>query len=200
MNNFSGRVFLYFHISTWERLGVGICCKWIVGDRLYGHVCRLSIHHYGARASRARPIVVESIMVDGKAANIAIQPIPNDSLTTYTHTKFWLKADLFLLLKNQLWDLLSVQIMTNHYLCQYFISNQPISVHFCPYSSKRDLVPPWVRRGWAWPLKARSQEPQLYRYIYIYIYIYHIYHITFGLLVVSLLYLFLLTSLLVLER
>ena len=31
----------------------------------------------------ARPIVVESIMVDGKAANIAIQPIPNDSLTTY---------------------------------------------------------------------------------------------------------------------
>ena len=24
-----------------------------------------------------------SIMVDGKAANIAIQPIPNDSLTTY---------------------------------------------------------------------------------------------------------------------
>ncbi len=29
-----------------------------------------------------------SIMVDGKAANIAIQPIPNDSLTTYTHTKF----------------------------------------------------------------------------------------------------------------
>ena len=29
-----------------------------------------------------------SIMVDGKAANIAIQPIPNGSLTTYTHTKF----------------------------------------------------------------------------------------------------------------
>ena len=41
-----------------------------------------------AGASGARPIVVESIMVDGKAANIAIQPIPNDSLTTYTHTKF----------------------------------------------------------------------------------------------------------------
>ena len=31
----------------------------------------------------ARPIVVDSIMVDGKAANIAIQPIPSDSLTTY---------------------------------------------------------------------------------------------------------------------
>ena len=29
-----------------------------------------------------------SIMVDGKAANIAMQPVPNDSLTTYTHTKF----------------------------------------------------------------------------------------------------------------
>ena len=28
-------------------LGVGVCCKWIVGDRLYAYVCRLSIHHYG---------------------------------------------------------------------------------------------------------------------------------------------------------
>ena len=27
---------------------------------------------------RARPIVVESIIVDGKAANIAMQPSPND--------------------------------------------------------------------------------------------------------------------------
>ena len=46
------------------------------------------LHNNGAGASGAHPIVVESIMVDGKAANIAIQPIPNDSLTTYTHTKF----------------------------------------------------------------------------------------------------------------
>ena len=52
-------------------------------------------HNNGAGTSGARPIVVESIMVDGKAANIAIQPIPNDSLTTYTHTKFRLYADLF---------------------------------------------------------------------------------------------------------
>ena len=53
----------------------------------------LSIHHYGFHnngvgAGGARPIVVEAaeaayIMADGKAANIAIQPIPNDSLTTY---------------------------------------------------------------------------------------------------------------------
>ena len=40
-------------------------------------------HNSGADAFGARPIVVESIMVDGKAANIAIQPVPNDSLTTY---------------------------------------------------------------------------------------------------------------------
>ena len=46
------------------------------------------LHNNGAGASGARPIVVDSIMVDGKVANIAIQPIPNDSLTTYTHTKF----------------------------------------------------------------------------------------------------------------
>ena len=41
------------------------------------------LHNNGAGASGTRPIVVDSIMVDGKAANIAIQPIPNDSLTTY---------------------------------------------------------------------------------------------------------------------
>ena len=46
------------------------------------------LHNNGAVAPGPRPIVVESIMVDGKATNIAIQPIPNDSLTTYTHTKF----------------------------------------------------------------------------------------------------------------
>ena len=35
------------------------------------------LHNNGASASGARPIGVESIMVDGKAANIAMQPIPN---------------------------------------------------------------------------------------------------------------------------
>ena len=58
-----------------------------------------------AGASGARPIVVESIMVDGKAANIAIQPIPNDSLTTYTHTKFRCRPILFVDSKNVFWDL-----------------------------------------------------------------------------------------------
>ena len=46
------------------------------------------LHNNAAGASGARPIVVDSIIVDGNAANRAIQPIPNDSLTTYTHTKF----------------------------------------------------------------------------------------------------------------
>ena len=46
------------------------------------------LHNSGAGAFLARPIVVESIMVIEHATNIAIQPIPNDSLTTYTHTKF----------------------------------------------------------------------------------------------------------------
>ena len=49
------------------------------------------LHNSGAGeagASGVRPIVVESIMVDGKAGNIAIQHIPNNSLTTYSHTKF----------------------------------------------------------------------------------------------------------------
>ena len=46
------------------------------------------LHNNGEGASGARPIVVESSMVDGKATNIAIQPVPNGSFTTYTHTKF----------------------------------------------------------------------------------------------------------------
>ena len=36
------------------------------------------LHNNGAGAFGARPIVVESIMVDGKEANIAIQLIPNE--------------------------------------------------------------------------------------------------------------------------
>ena len=36
------------------------------------------LHNNGASAGGARPIVVESIMVDGMAANIAMQPIPDD--------------------------------------------------------------------------------------------------------------------------
>ena len=36
------------------------------------------LHNNGAGASGASPIVVESIMVEGKAANVAIQPILND--------------------------------------------------------------------------------------------------------------------------
>ena len=35
------------------------------------------LHHSGAGAFGARPTIVESIMVDGKIANIAIQPTPN---------------------------------------------------------------------------------------------------------------------------
>ena len=46
------------------------------------------LYNNGAGASGARLMFVDSIMVDGKAADIAIQPIPNESLTTYTHTKF----------------------------------------------------------------------------------------------------------------
>ena len=52
-------------------------------EAAFGH-----LHNNGAGASGARPLVAESMMVDGKAANIAIQPFPNDSLTIYTHTKF----------------------------------------------------------------------------------------------------------------
>ena len=32
-------------VGLQPELGVGVCCKWIVGDRLYGYVRRLSIHH-----------------------------------------------------------------------------------------------------------------------------------------------------------
>ena len=48
------------------------------------------LHNNGAGASGARPIVVESVMVHEKAANIAMPPIATDLLTAYTHTKFQL--------------------------------------------------------------------------------------------------------------
>ena len=73
--------------KTFLDMGVGLCSKLMIGSGLYGYVCNLSIHHYGgglrrlhnpgAGAFGARPTIVESIMVDGKIANIAIQPTPN---------------------------------------------------------------------------------------------------------------------------
>ena len=53
---------------------------------LHGYVCRLSIHH-GAGAFGAGSIVVESILVDGKAPNIAMQPTPIDGPTEGHHAK-----------------------------------------------------------------------------------------------------------------
>ena len=64
--------------------------KAFIGDYLYGYVCRLPIHHYGWRRPSVasttvggrlrRPLtVVKSIMVDGRAANIAIQVIPDEN-------------------------------------------------------------------------------------------------------------------------
>ena len=46
-------------------MGMGIGFKLTIRDGLYGHACRLSIHHYGfhnngAGAGGARPIVVEA--------------------------------------------------------------------------------------------------------------------------------------------
>ena len=56
------------------------------GDELYGYVCRLPthimeavfgrLHNSAERASGAGSTVVDSIIVDGNAANIAIQLIP----------------------------------------------------------------------------------------------------------------------------
>ena len=53
------------------------------GDEVYGYVCNLRIHSYGrlhnngAGASGAGSTVVDSIIVDGKATNIAIQLTPS---------------------------------------------------------------------------------------------------------------------------
>ena len=43
------------------------------------------LHNSGPGAFGARPTVVECIMMDGKAANIAIQTIPNDDLKQYPY-------------------------------------------------------------------------------------------------------------------
>ena len=53
------------------------------------------LHNSGAGAFGAFPTVVESIMVDGKAANIAIQIYPSEAQKP-------MKAVLFLLCKNTL--------------------------------------------------------------------------------------------------
>ena len=71
-----------------ESLGIGCMAMFAAFPSTIMEAAFGRLHNNGAGASGARPIVVDSIMVDGKAANIAIQPIPNDSLTTYTHTKF----------------------------------------------------------------------------------------------------------------
>ncbi len=78
-------------IGLRSELGVSVCCKWGVGELLYGYVCRLSIHHYGGGLRpppqqwggrlRCPPHCMHN--VDRKAASIAIEPIPNDSLATY---------------------------------------------------------------------------------------------------------------------
>ena len=53
-----------------------------IGDYLYGYVCLLPTHHYGFHNSggppEAGPPSAASMMVDGKAANIAIQVIPDE--------------------------------------------------------------------------------------------------------------------------
>ena len=69
---------------------LGICCKLIIGDGLYGYVCQLSIHNSEAGAScLPHCFGIHNVMVDGKVANIAIYnpspminlqhlPIPNE--------------------------------------------------------------------------------------------------------------------------
>ena len=71
-----------------ESLGIGCMAMFAAFPSIIMEAAFGRLHNNGAGASGARPIVVDSIVVDGKAANIATQPIPNDSLTTYTHTKF----------------------------------------------------------------------------------------------------------------
>ena len=63
-----------------ESLGIGCMAMFAAFPSTIMEAASGRLHTTGAGA---RPIVVDSIMVDGKAANIAIQPIRNDSLTTY---------------------------------------------------------------------------------------------------------------------
>jgi len=69
------------HIENPSSLGMAF-----IGDYLYGYVCRLPMHHYGlhnsGRPPEAAPHAAERrlhIMVNGKATNIAIQVIPDES-------------------------------------------------------------------------------------------------------------------------
>ena len=66
-----------------ESMGIGCMAMFAAFPSTIMEAASGRLHNNGAGASGARPIVVVSIMVDGEAANIAIQPIPNDSLTPY---------------------------------------------------------------------------------------------------------------------
>ena len=66
-----------------ESLGIGCMAMFAAFPSTIMEAAFGGLHNNGAGASGAWSMVVESIVVDGKAANIAIQPIPNDSLTTY---------------------------------------------------------------------------------------------------------------------
>ena len=71
-----------------ESLGIGCMAMFAAFPSTIVEAAFGRLHNQGAGASGARSIVVESIVVDGKAGNMGIRPMPNDSLTTYTHTKF----------------------------------------------------------------------------------------------------------------
>ena len=70
-------------------LGMGINCKLIIWDGFSGYLCHLSIHHYGFHTSGPSPKApapllwrrpkAASIMVDGKAAIVAIQLYPDEA-------------------------------------------------------------------------------------------------------------------------
>ena len=57
--------------------------------------------------------------------------------------------------------------MRNHYLCQYFNTNQPMSVHLCPHGSNIAPRPGW--EGWGGYQCPATGNPYIYRDIHIYI-------------------------------
>ena len=70
-----------------ESLGIGCMAMFAAFPSTIMEAAFGRLHNNGAGPTGTRPIVEESVMVDGKVVDIARQPLTSDSPTTYTHTK-----------------------------------------------------------------------------------------------------------------
>ena len=119
-------------------LGIGISCKLIIGDGLYGYVCRLSIHHYGGGL---RPPPQQWGGRGGKH----IRTTYPQRFTYNIHLHQVLVVGRFVWLGNRLLVFLTLQIIKKNYLSilhqksTYIGPSLPIWVQCIPYHGRQTI-------------------------------------------------------------